>query len=101
LVLTGGAAYAASHLGKNSVGTKQLKNNAVITAKIKNDAVTGAKVNESTLGTVPNAKTATSATTADGLSGGGPTLAVHDRRDAERASEALSRANPRVPALGV
>ena len=33
LLLGGGAAYAASHLGKNSVGSKQLKKNAVITAK--------------------------------------------------------------------
>jgi hypothetical protein len=75
LLLGGGAAYAASHLGKNSVGTKQLKKNAVtaakikknavITAKIKNGAVTapkvkdgtltGQQINASTLGTVPSA----------------------------------------------
>lgn len=65
LVLTGGAAYAASHLGKNSVGTKQLKKNAVTGAKLKKDAVTGVKVkngsltgadiNLSTLATVPSA----------------------------------------------
>ena len=47
--------FAASKLGKNSVGTQQLQNNAVTTAKIKNGAVTGAKVNASSLGTVPNA----------------------------------------------
>jgi hypothetical protein len=35
LLLSGGAAYAASHLGKNTVGTKQLKKNSVTTAKIK------------------------------------------------------------------
>ena len=68
LVLSGGAAYAASHLGKNSVGTKQLKKNAVTTAKIKKEAVTAAKVkkgtltgtqiNASTLGTVPTASQA-------------------------------------------
>src|SRR5262249_23858949 len=65
LALTGGAAFAASQLGKNSVGSKQLKKNAVVTAKIKKEAVTGAKVkkdtltgnqiNEGTLGTVPSA----------------------------------------------
>jgi hypothetical protein len=44
LLLSGGAAYAASQLGKNSVGTKQLKNNAVSAAKIKNGAVTKAKI---------------------------------------------------------
>ena len=44
VVLSGGAAYAASHLGKKSVGAKQLKANAVTTAKIKKDAVTKAKI---------------------------------------------------------
>jgi hypothetical protein len=68
LVLAGGAAFAASHLGKNSVGSKQLKKNAVTTAKIKKQAVTGAKVkkdtltgtqiDESKLGTVPSAQIA-------------------------------------------
>ncbi len=42
LVLSGGAAYAAGHLAKNSVGTKQLKNNAVTGAKVK-DGSLGAK----------------------------------------------------------
>ena len=64
----GCSAFAASQLGKNTVGTKQLKKNAVTTAKIKNEAVTAAKVkkgtltgtqiNASTLGTVPTAQTA-------------------------------------------
>ena len=75
LLLRGGAAFAASHLGKNSVGTKQLKKNSVTTAKIKNEAVTAAKVkkgtltgteiNASTLGTVPTAQTAQTAQTAN------------------------------------
>jgi hypothetical protein len=38
LVLSGGAAYGASQLGKNSVGTKQLKNGAVTQAKISTGA---------------------------------------------------------------
>ncbi|HTR73704.1 MAG TPA: hypothetical protein VMH33_00410 [Solirubrobacterales bacterium] len=38
LVLTGGAAYAASQLGKNSVGTKQLKKGAVTQEKISSAA---------------------------------------------------------------
>lgn len=72
LLLGGGAAYAASQLGKNSVGSKQLKKNAVVTAKIKKEAITAAKVkkgtltgsqiNVSTLGTVPTAQTANSVT---------------------------------------
>lgn len=49
LVLGGGAAFAASQLGKNSVGAKQLKKNAVTTAKIKKGAVTGAKVKPGSL----------------------------------------------------
>ena len=71
LLLSGGAAYAASHLGKNSVGSKQLKKNAVTTAKVKNEAITAAKVkkgtltgtqiNASTLGTVPTAQAAQTA----------------------------------------
>ncbi len=68
-VAVGGAsAFAASQLGKNSVGPKQLKKNAVTTAKIKKEAVTvgkvkkgtltGTQINSSTLGTVPTAQTA-------------------------------------------
>lgn len=60
LVLGGGAAFAASHLGKNSVGTKQLKKNSVTTAKIKKGAVTGAKINLGSLGVVPTANNANS-----------------------------------------
>ena len=68
IAIGGASAFAASHLGKNSVGTKQLKKNSVTTAKIKKGAVTGAKVkkgtltgkqiNASTLGTVPTAQSA-------------------------------------------
>jgi methionine-rich copper-binding protein CopC len=92
-----GTAFAA--LGKNSVGSKQLKKNAVTAVKIKsnaiteakiatnavtsnklkdnavtsdkiaNGAVTGAKVNLSSLGTVPSATSATNATNAANLTG--------------------------------
>ena len=79
LVLGGATAIAASHLGKKSVGSPQLKANAVTTAKIKKNAVTakkkikngavdgskvkddsltGTDINESTLGTVPSANSA-------------------------------------------
>ena len=84
LLLSGGAAFAASHLGKNSVGARQLKKNAVTTAKIKNEAITAAKVekgtltgtqiNASTLGAVPtagNAATAGTASVADSNCPGG------------------------------
>jgi hypothetical protein len=64
LVLTGGAAYAATHLAKNSVGSKQLKKNSVTGAKIKNGTITGAKINLGTLGKVPSATSADHAATA-------------------------------------
>ena len=72
LILGGATALAATKLGKNSVGTKQIKNNAVTSAKIKknaitavkikNDTITGTQVNAATLGTVPSATNATNAT---------------------------------------
>jgi hypothetical protein len=39
VVLGGGGAYAATHLSKNSVGTKQLKNGAVTGAKVKDGSL--------------------------------------------------------------
>jgi hypothetical protein len=70
IAIGGASAFAASQLGKNSVGSKQLKKNAVTSAKIKKEAVTAAKVkkgtltgtqiNAGTLGTVPTATTANS-----------------------------------------
>jgi hypothetical protein len=84
VIALGGTSYAFT-LGKNSVGTKQLKNSAVTTSKIKNSAVTtskikdgavtGSKVNLGTLGTVPNAShatTADTATNANALGGAAP-----------------------------
>ncbi len=42
LLLGGGAAYARSHLAKNSVGTKQIRKNAVNSAKVKNHSLRAA-----------------------------------------------------------
>jgi len=77
LVVAGGSAFAASQLGKNTVGSKQLKKNAVTAAKIKKEAITGAKVkkgsltgtqiNSATLGNVPSATNATNASVASSL----------------------------------
>ena len=61
LLLGGGAAYAGSQLGKNSVGTKQLKNGAVTGVKVKDGSLTGADVDAASLGQVPNAGHAGSA----------------------------------------
>ena len=52
-------------LGKNSVGPKQIKPNAVRSSEVKNEALKGADVNESTLGQVPAAATADSASRAN------------------------------------
>ncbi len=59
LLLGGGAAYAAGHLGKNAVKSKniaknavkskQIASNAVTSAKIKNGAVTAAKLKAGTI----------------------------------------------------
>ncbi len=63
LVISGGAAYAAS-LGKNSVGTKQIKNSAVTGIKIKKRTITGKQINLAKLGMVRTANNANTATTA-------------------------------------
>ena len=55
-------------LKKNAVTASKIKTNAITTAKIAKDAVTGDKVNESTLGQVPSAVTANTATTAGSAS---------------------------------
>ena len=72
-----GTAYAA--LGKNSVGTRQLKakavtsgkiaNNAVTSAKVAQNSLTGADINLSALGTVPSATSAASAGNANTVGG--------------------------------
>jgi hypothetical protein len=64
IALGGAAAYAASKLPKNSVGTKQIKNGAVTGAKVKKNTLTGTNINLAKLGTVPSASNATTATTA-------------------------------------
>jgi hypothetical protein len=79
-LLLGGGAYAASHLGKNTVGTKQLKKNAVTGAKVKDQSLTGKDIDLSKLGTVPNAQLAVHADTAGDsttLQGNGPGAFIH------------------------
>jgi hypothetical protein len=64
LVLGGATAFAASELGKNTVGSKQIKSNAVTTGKIKKEAVTGGKIKN---GTVSSGKIGAGAVTTDKL----------------------------------
>jgi hypothetical protein len=95
LLLGGGTAIAARQLlPTNSVGPKQIRNNAVTGAKIKNGAVTGAKIDLGSLGSVPNAdsaKTATSAANAQALGGVGASGYV---KSGQPAGGALSGSYP-------
>ncbi|MGE0065855.1 MAG: hypothetical protein AB7T48_00730 [Solirubrobacterales bacterium] len=45
----GGAAYAATQLPQNSVGTKQIRNGTVTAADVKNQSLTGADVKNQSL----------------------------------------------------
>ena len=67
IAIGGASAFAASQLGKNSVGTKQLKKNSVTGSKVKDHSLTGRDIDASTLGTVPRAAYADHATTVDGF----------------------------------
>jgi hypothetical protein len=77
----GGSAYAAGKLGKNSVGSRQLKRQAVKTSDLANNSVNGRKVaNKSltgddidlgNLGTVPSASSAAQASNANTVGGHG------------------------------
>jgi hypothetical protein len=72
LLLSGGAAYAASQLGKNSVGSRQLKKNSVTTAKIRKNAVTSAKIKNNA---VTEAKIKADAVTSAQINDGAVTFA--------------------------
>ncbi|MCB0828874.1 MAG: hypothetical protein KDB62_08720 [Solirubrobacterales bacterium] len=50
-IALGGISYAATNLGKNSVGTKQIKKKAVTTPKIRKDAVTAPKLRKDAVAT--------------------------------------------------
>jgi hypothetical protein len=88
IALGGASAFAATQLGKNTVGPKQLRKNAVVTAKIKNQAVTAAKIangtltgtqiDVSTLGTVPSAQSAATAKSAQTAAGLAPAEPWHE-----------------------
>jgi len=107
LALSGGIAFAAGKLAKNSVGANQLKAGAVSTAKIRDGAVTGDKVQLSTLGKVPAAASADSAANAANaaalqgmpasafLRGGGQFLSARRELAAGEQAQLLS-----IPGIG-
>ena len=77
LLLGGATAFAATHLGKNSVGTKQLKKNSVTGAKVKNHTLTGKDIKLSKLGKVPLAAHADAADVAGSASSLSPGESIH------------------------
>jgi hypothetical protein len=87
-IALGSGAYAATQLPKNSVGPKQLKRNAVTTLKIRNGAVTGAKIDLKSLGLVPRAAQADTASDAATLGG-------------KTAAQISGDAKPRCPAATI
>jgi len=105
LAALSGTAYAA--LGKNSVGTRQLKakavtsgklaNNAVTSAKVAKNSLTGADINVNALGMVPNAANAGSAGNAGTV--GGHAAACPDGTVLIRGVCFDSTPNPQVATL--
>jgi hypothetical protein len=87
-LLLGGVAWAATALPKNSVGTPQLKNGAVTGAKVKDGSLTGADINASTLGQVPSAASAGTATNASHATGADTATRATSAASADHATSA-------------
>ena len=98
VVLGGGSALAAATIGKNSVGSRQLKSKAVTTGKIAPNAINGSRVANgsltgediklSALGTVPSATSAASA-------GNANTVGVREWASRHRTTHKISSSCPR------
>ncbi|HKZ12299.1 MAG TPA: hypothetical protein VJL81_00495 [Solirubrobacterales bacterium] len=88
-LLLGGAAWAAKdQLAKNSVGTPQLKSGAVTGAKVKDGSLTGTDIKSSTLGQVPSAATAGTATSASHATGADTATRAASAAQADHATSA-------------
>ncbi|MDQ8046680.1 MAG: hypothetical protein AAGC46_00530, partial [Solirubrobacteraceae bacterium] len=77
-----GTVYAGVKVAKNSVGSGEIKNKSVKGGDLADDTITGEQVDESTLGVVPRAATAGSATAATSAATAGTA------RNADRATSA-------------
>lgn len=64
LALSGSVVAAATKLSKNSVGSGEIKNKSIKGGDVANDALTGSQIDEGSLGVVPRAATAGTATAA-------------------------------------
>ena len=63
-------AVTAPKIKKNAVTSRKIKRNAVTGAKVKTDSLTGLDINESSLGKVPSATAADTASVANSLATG-------------------------------
>ncbi len=73
LSLGGATAFAATHLSRNSVGSRQLRANAVTGGKVKDGSLRGVDINAATLGPVRSAQFAQTAASAEHADAAPPT----------------------------
>jgi hypothetical protein len=100
-VAVGGSAYAVTTLGKNTVGSKQIKKHSIKAVDVKKNTLTGKEINESKLGQVPSAKTADSATTATTAVSANPVAFAEilgDSTVVDANSKGVTQANVTKPA---
>jgi len=99
LAMGGTTAMAAGKLGKESVGTHQLRRDAVTGTKVKDGSLRGADIDASTLGTVPGAQRAQSADTAT-KAGSASRADVASTADVATSAKRADAAPPVGPAGG-
>jgi hypothetical protein len=84
-------AWAA--LGKNTVGTRQIKPNAVRSSDVKNESLTGFDVLESSFGLVPSAQTAVNAQQAQNAATADSATTAQSAQSAQNATNATNAQN--------
>jgi hypothetical protein len=94
-VALGGVGYAATTISgnkiiKGTVGAGKLKNGTLTSAQVKANSLTGSVINESTLGTVPAAQTATTAVSANTADSANMAKSATSAEHAVSAEHALS-----------
>lgn len=87
-LLMSGSVVAASKLGKGSVSTREIKDRTVAAKDVKRDALTGKEINESSLGVVPRAQSASTASSATTAQAATAAQTAGTARSADRASDA-------------
>lgn len=87
LAMSGAAVAGGVQIGKNSVGSGEIKNRSVKGGDLADDTITGSQVDESTLGPVPRAVSAGTAAAATSAATAG---SANSAKNAERAWSAAS-----------